>query len=251
MRNPGTQISHPLIVRFAKTGLMRFIGHLDWQALQQSMFLLSGLKILVSEGPTHRLKMKTSPPTPVGVESMTELTYLLLTEAVYPDEAARRLSAHCPEGLHVVATGNAGHLTRKNPFGTIEAAGYKLNPGDGVSGVEFEKVMETLERIKSGPVPEEKNKHRGTEAQRGIRRNKEISNKDDGVKQFWGRILEIEPDDESIHLLVMQKEGETFHAAKCAGYIQKSLNLVHYPLFTKLDYYRLKPSKRKLFRFVG
>jgi len=220
-------MAHPLLIRFAKTGLMRFIGHLDWQALQQAMFLKAGLGIAIGEGPTHRLRMKTSPPTPVGVASRTELTYLLLADPLYPEEAGRRLDAVRPDGIEVVAVRDAGRLARKNPFGTIEATLYDLHLGEQNSDSRIQDVVSELERIRSAPPPAE--------------------SEPDELKGFWGRILEIEPADGSIRLLALQREAETFHAAKCATYLEKHLSLPHYPIFTKLDYYRLKPSKRRLF----
>ena len=102
MTDPNQPLAFPILIRFAKTGLMRFVGHLDFQAMQQAMFLRAGFKIVIGEGPSHRLRLKTSPPTPVGVESRCEFTYLMLSEQVYPEEAERRLNEQCPDGIEVV-----------------------------------------------------------------------------------------------------------------------------------------------------
>jgi radical SAM-linked protein len=228
MTDPNQQIAYPIMVRFAKIGFARFIGHLDWQNLQQAIFLKAGLKIIQSEGPTHRLRVKTSPPTSVSVESRCELTYLLLAEPVYPDEAKRRLNAFCPEGIEIVSVKDAGNLARKNPFIAIEAANYDFKLARDENDPAFAEIISFLEKIKSENPPD--------------------NSDPDEIKSFWGRIIELKLRDESIELLVHQKEGDTFHAAKCADYMQKNLGLAHYPLFTKLDYYRLKPSKRKLFQ---
>jgi radical SAM-linked protein len=229
MTDPNQPIAFPILIRFARTGLMRFIGHLDFQALQQAIFLRAGLKIVVGEGPTHRLRLKTSPPTPVGVESLCEFTYLLLTERIYPEEAERRLSEQCPDGIEIISVRDAGHLVRKNPLGAIEATGYSIDFGDDVGQSEIEAATQLLRQIKDGTPPE---------------------NAEEDVSKFWGRILEISPENGSPGLLALQREGETFHAARCADYLEKTLNLPHYPIFRKLDYYRLKPSRRALFRSV-
>ena len=227
MTDPNQPVAFPILVRFARTGLMRFIGHLDFQALQQAMFLRAGLKIVVGEGPTHRLRLKTSPPTPVGVESLCEFTYLLLAERIYPEEAQRRLAEQCPDGIEVLYVRDAGHLVRKNPLGVIEATGYSIDFGEDVGQSEMDKTIQLLEKIREEAPPE---------------------NPDEGdVSKFWGRILEIEAANGSPTLLALQREGETFHAARCAEYLEKTLDLPHYPIFRKLDYYRLKPSKRRLF----
>ncbi|MCX6644939.1 MAG: TIGR03936 family radical SAM-associated protein [bacterium] len=227
MTDPNQPISYPVIVRFKKNGLMRFIGHLDWQALEQTIFLKAGLKLVVSEGPSHRLKFKTSPPTPVGVVSNTELAYLQLAEAVYPDEVKRRLASVCPDGIDMISVSNAALLPGKNPFGVIEACRYELDPGDDISEAVLDGIYCLLDEIKSAEFPVEADPVK--------------------VKPFWGRILELERNANKINLLVNQLEGVTFHAAKCASFLETSLGLAHYPLFTKLDYYRLKPNKKRLF----
>lgn len=227
MTDPSQPKSFPVLIRFRKAGLMRFIGHLDWQALEQTMFLKAGLKPTVSTGPSKRLKFKTSPPTPVAVASNTELTYLRLAEAVYPAEVKRRLETACMEGIDIISVSDAALLPTKNPFGVIEACGYELNPGDDVTDSVFSEIRKILLEIQSGEIP--------------------IDTDPDDVKPFWGRILDIEQAEKKTHLLVKQMEGDTFHAAKCAAYLESRLGLVHYPLFTKLDYYRLKPHKKRLF----
>jgi len=227
MTDPNQAINFPLLIRFTKDGLMRFIGHLDWQALQQSIFIKAGFKIAIGDGPTHKLKLKTSPPTPVGVESNTELTYLSLAEALYPDEAQRRLGSVCPDGISVVFCRDAGHLMRKNPFSKIEACSYSVNFGDGISDDQLRDASELL-NTSVGETPPD-----GTDPE--------------DVKKFWGRIHEVDLVDGKLNLFVKQMDGDTFHAAQCASFLEKQIELPNYPIFTKLDYFRLTPSKRKLF----
>ena len=227
MTGPNQPIAYPILIRLAKTGLMRFIGHLDFLAMQQAMFLRAGLKIVVGEGPSRRLKLKTSPPTPVGVASKCEFTYLLLAEPVYPDEAKRRLADQCPTGIDIVSVKDAGQLVRKNPLGAIEATGYDLDFGFELDRSLAERISAAFEEIRSGPSPDEI--------------------EPEAIRQFWGRIIDFAITNGRPTLLALQREGETFHAARCAEYLEKSLDLPHYPIFAKLDYYRLKPSKRRLF----
>jgi len=227
MTDPNQSISFPLLVRFSKSGLMRFIGHLDWQALQQSIFITAGLKIAIGSGPTRKLKIKTSPPTPVGVESLTELTYLSLAEALYPEEAQRRLDNVCPEGITVNFCRDAGQMVRKNPFGKIEAASYAVNLGSTITESQLDAVISVLESAKDSNLPEN------------------IDPED--VKKFWRRVHDVSVDKNTINLFVKQLDGDTFHAAQCAGFLQAQLDLSDYPIFTKQNYFRVTPSKRKLF----
>ena len=228
MSTVDRNIYHPLLIRFARTDLMRFIGHLDWVALQQSIFLRSGFKLSQSPGPTKRIVIKTSPPTPLGTASMAEFTYVQLVDHIYPEEAARRMSGHCPDGIRVMYCRDAALLKRKNPFGSIEAAMYSLDLGSDSDASSFELVMSALEKIRSGEIPD------GMDP--------------DEIKGFWGRILEIDRDADCINLLCPQVEGKAFHATKCAQFLQDTLGIPHFPIFTKLDYYRLAPSKRRLFQ---
>lgn len=228
MTDPNQPIAYPLLIRFARTGMMRFVGHLDWIALQQVMFLRAGFGIAIGEGPTRKLKLKFSPPTPVGVATRTEFTYLVLTERIYPEEAIRRLQEQCPDGIEVLTVMDAGYLLRKNPFGKIEATSYTVDFGEGVTEKNIADISEALENIAGGPVPEG------------------LDPKD--VKGFWGRILEIRQDNDVFELMCLQKEGDTFHAAKSAAFLLETLDLPHYPIYTKLEYLRLTPSRKKLFQ---
>jgi len=224
MNDPNQNDGYPVIIRFRKAGLMRFVGHLDWQAMQQAMYIRAGFRIVMGDGPTKKLRMKTSPPTPVGVESECELTYLLLKELIYPMEIGRRLSGECPEGIGIMKVQDAKFVPRKNPFAPIEASEYTLEVAKEAGGA----VSGLLESMKDDPVPE------------GL---------DEKVKkQVWAKILEIEREDGNFKLLVKQGEGDTFHGARCAEFLMDSLGLADYPVFRKANYLRLKPSKRVLFR---
>lgn len=227
MNNQPQDVLFPILIRFSKTGLMRFIGHLDWLALQEVIFLRAGLSISQSLGPTKRLKIKCSPPTPVGVASKCEYTYLQLTGRIYPDELARRLNAQCPDGIDVLYCLDAGQLKVKNPFAALEAVEYSLETGVDTPENEIGRIFDLLAEIKNSPPPEDI--------------------EPESVKQFWGRIIELNRAESPIKILAHQSEGKAFHAAKCAGFLQERLELRNYPIFTREEYFRLTPQSRKLF----
>jgi hypothetical protein len=127
----------------------------------------------------------------------------------------------------VVVAKDAGHLARKNPFGTIEATEYLVEFGQGVDSSRFKEALALLERMGPESPPE-------TEAE--------------DIEKFWGRVLSVDVANGSVRLMALQREGETLHGAHCASFLEKRLSLPHYPVFTKLDYYRLKPSRRRLFQ---
>ncbi|HEX9744466.1 MAG TPA: DUF2344 domain-containing protein [bacterium] len=222
MNQPGQQQTFPILIRFKKAELMRFIGHLDWLTLQTSLFLKAGMVISQSQGPTKRLKIKTSPPTPVGVASECEITYLQLLENIYPDEATRRLNDYCPDGVECMFCLDGSDYSSKNPFKSIEASEYILNPkSDPVP------VMELLEKIKAGDL---------------------IDEDPYVLKPMSGRILELENIGDELRVVSPQVEGKALHAAKCASFIQEKLVLEHYPVFTRANFYRLNPTKKKLYQ---
>jgi radical SAM-linked protein len=228
MADPNQAVQYPLIIRFRKAGLMRFVGHLDWQAMQQSMLIRAGFKLALGEGPTKKLRMKTSPPTPVGVESDCEVTYVLLNELVYPEESRRRLQIECPEGIEILKVRDAGMLARKNPFAAIEATEYSVDFGPDLAPETRDSIMRMMSGFIGGQAPEE------------------VDEKT--ARQVWGKIIDVRNDGEKLNILAHQLEGDTFHAARCAEYLVQNLGLPHYPIFRKVDYYRLKPSKRALYR---
>ncbi len=226
MNDPNQSLTFPLLIRFRKVGLMRFVGHLDWQALQMAIFRKAGIDVATGHGPTKKIKIKTSPPTPVGVESNVEFTYLQLSEQLYPKEAARRILDVCQDGIELVSTMDAGLLPGKNPFGKIAACSYTVS-FDGAERAIIDKVEATLETIRQGDPPSDV--------------------PFESIKKFWGRIYEIEREGPSFKLFVKQEEGDTFHGAQCAEYLVNEAGLSGWPIFRKVDYFRLKPSKKKLF----
>ncbi|MFH1068866.1 MAG: TIGR03936 family radical SAM-associated protein [Candidatus Glassbacteria bacterium] len=59
-------------VRYAKRGLLRFVGHLDMVRNIEFMLRRSELPVLYSEGFNPRMRLHFSPPLPVGIESEAE-----------------------------------------------------------------------------------------------------------------------------------------------------------------------------------
>jgi radical SAM family uncharacterized protein/radical SAM-linked protein len=59
-------------VRYAKTALLRYIGHLDMVRNIEFMVRRSGTSVLYSGGFNPRMRLSFSPPLPLGVESRAE-----------------------------------------------------------------------------------------------------------------------------------------------------------------------------------
>jgi len=84
--------------RYAKTGLLRYIGHLDMVRNIEFMVRRSGAPVLYSGGFTPRMRLSFSPPLPLGVESRAEyfdLETLPLAESELRDALERAASMLC------------------------------------------------------------------------------------------------------------------------------------------------------------
>ena len=91
-------------VRYAKRGLLRFVGHLDMARNIEFMLRRSGLPVLYSEGFSPRMRLHFSPPLPVGIESEAEyfdFETLTVSSGRVQDSLTR--AAHGLEGFAISA----------------------------------------------------------------------------------------------------------------------------------------------------
>ncbi|MBO4229689.1 MAG: DUF2344 domain-containing protein [Clostridia bacterium] len=71
-------------IGFAKTGLLRFISHLDLQKTMKRAFLRADLPVWFSEGYNPHPKMVFATPLSVGMESLCEFADIRLTKPITP-----------------------------------------------------------------------------------------------------------------------------------------------------------------------
>ncbi len=88
-------------VKYRKTGLIRFIGHLDTVRALLRAVRRAGIECVYSQGFTPRLKLSFGPPLPLGCTSECEFFDINLARASQADSIQRELQAHLPEGLRV------------------------------------------------------------------------------------------------------------------------------------------------------
>ena len=79
-------------IKFAKTGCMKFIGHLDIMRFFQKAIRRSGLPIAFSEGFSPHMIMSFAAPLGVGVTSSGEYFDMELTEEISSAEITDRLN---------------------------------------------------------------------------------------------------------------------------------------------------------------
>jgi len=98
----GEPLQARMRIRFAKTGVMRYLSHLELITVFTRAVSRGGVPILFSQGfhPHPRFSFATA--TSVGVESQAEYMDLFVAAGMSADEVARRLNAVLPVGLEVL-----------------------------------------------------------------------------------------------------------------------------------------------------
>ncbi|HPL15635.1 MAG TPA: TIGR03960 family B12-binding radical SAM protein [Spirochaetota bacterium] len=85
-------------VRFTRTGMMRFIPHIDFMEIVKRALRMAGAPVAMSQGFNKRERVSAGFPTPVGIESEAELVDVELCGGV-GDGFMARLNASLPEGI--------------------------------------------------------------------------------------------------------------------------------------------------------
>lgn len=88
--NPQIQFRYR--VHYHKTGLLRFISHLDWMRMLFRRVTVLDLPTVFTMGFSPHPKVSLSPPLPVGVESMAEFFDISFYTQVEPDDIMREFS---------------------------------------------------------------------------------------------------------------------------------------------------------------
>jgi radical SAM-linked protein len=84
---------------FTKTGMAKYISHLDLMRTMQRALLRAGLEIKHTQGFNPHPHMVFALPLPVGCESLCELMDFELVKDVPADEIVPGLNRTLPEGI--------------------------------------------------------------------------------------------------------------------------------------------------------
>jgi len=119
-------------LRFAKTGAMRYLSHLELLNVFTRAVSRGGVPILFSQGfhPHPRFSFATA--TSVGVESMAEYMDMFVAAGIPADEVLQRLNKALPEGLQIL---EATQTDVKSPSLStlIEATRYRITFDKGLA----------------------------------------------------------------------------------------------------------------------
>jgi radical SAM-linked protein len=86
-------------ITFAKTGAMRFTGHLDVHTTLERTMRRANLPLVYSEGFTPRPKLSLASALPLGYTSEAEVGEFWLKEELPVDEVAKAFHAAAPPGI--------------------------------------------------------------------------------------------------------------------------------------------------------
>jgi len=92
-------------IRFCKRGTARFISHRDLMGVFARAFRRADLPVRMSQGFNPRPRFSLPAPLALGIEGLNEVLELQLTQALQPDELAKRLNGQLPAGIEVLRIG--------------------------------------------------------------------------------------------------------------------------------------------------
>lgn len=95
------RVAHILRAKFARTGGIVYIGHLDLMRTFERVCRRAGFPLLYSQGYNPRPNMVFALPLGVGVATTSDYVDISLEERVEIDEFITRFNLFCPEGLHI------------------------------------------------------------------------------------------------------------------------------------------------------
>ncbi|MBQ6967149.1 MAG: DUF2344 domain-containing protein [Lachnospiraceae bacterium] len=88
-------------IKFAKYGMMRYIGHLDTMRFFQRLIRRAGIDAAYSEGFSPHQIMSFAQPLGVGVESRGEYMDLEVRSLSTAADMKERMNAECAEGIEI------------------------------------------------------------------------------------------------------------------------------------------------------
>jgi radical SAM-linked protein len=114
------------LVTYRKTGLLRFLGHLDIARAMDRAIRRAKLPVEYSQGFSPHARLSFSAPLPVGVAGEAELMALDLTAEWSAEAVAKSLTRQLPWNLGIVAA-QVLRRPKRSPFSDLVAADYRAD----------------------------------------------------------------------------------------------------------------------------
>lgn len=122
-------------IKFAKDGVMKFVGHLDIMRFFQKAIRRSGLDVAYSEGFSPHMILSFASPLGVGLTSEGEYLDLELKTGLPSDELVRRLDEQMCSGMKILSACQIEEGKMGKAMSLVAAADYivyiKEFPKDG------------------------------------------------------------------------------------------------------------------------
>ena len=113
-----------LRMAFKKTGMIKFISHLDTIRLFNRAIQRAGVPILWSEGFNPHQKLSIAQPLSVGMESEFEVMDLEVEEGADPEKIKAMLNEALPEGMEIIEA--TADFDTKSVFERIAKTQYRF-----------------------------------------------------------------------------------------------------------------------------
>ncbi|HAP20281.1 MAG TPA: Fe-S oxidoreductase [Lachnospiraceae bacterium] len=119
-------------IKFAKEGIMRFIGHLDMMRYFQKAFRRSGIDIQYSQGFSPHQLISFAAPLGVGLTSTGEYMDIVMGECPSSEELVQRINEQMVEGVRILSA-VALPDDSKNAMSIVATADYWISFREGMS----------------------------------------------------------------------------------------------------------------------
>lgn len=123
-------------VFFSKTGMAKYISHLDLMRCMTRAVKRASLPVWYTEGFNPHLFMTFALPLSLGVESLCETVDMRLTQEIPLDEVRRQLNAVLPADIQVSKVALPVHKPEEIAFAQFEIRFYHKNPASFFAGLE-------------------------------------------------------------------------------------------------------------------
>lgn len=113
-------------IKFEKSGIMRFIGHLDMMRYFQKAFRRSGIDIQYSQGFSPHQLISVAAPLGVGLTSTGEYMDIVMGECPSSKELVDRINEQMVEGVRILSA-VALPDNSKNAMSIVDTADYRIS----------------------------------------------------------------------------------------------------------------------------
>lgn len=111
-------------VKFEKTGVMKFIGHLDMMRYFQKAIRRAGISIAFSEGFSPHMIMSFAAPLGVGVTSSGEYFDMEISSLMTSEEMTTRLNQMMADGIRISSVRKVPDAKASKAMSLVAAADY-------------------------------------------------------------------------------------------------------------------------------